>query len=74
MLGKNFSSHFEIFFSLFSQIIEFDIICELSPWVLGDNLLEMSMPIFWKKKFKDLLSATLALSVVMVNTQLLTKI
>ena len=31
MLGKNFSRHFEIFFSYFSQKVDFEIPCKLSP-------------------------------------------
>ena len=34
------------YFSYFSQKIEFHISCKLS---LGDNLLEMTNPVFWEK-------------------------
>ena len=63
MLDKKFSRrHTEIFF-LFSQKTGFDISCKLSP--LGDNLHEMSKPVFWKKI--NLSSAEFAQKVVKVK-------
>ena len=57
--------HFEIFFSHFSQETGFDISCKLSPVeticmkcqilfemqiiFIGDNLHEISNPVFWEK-------------------------
>ena len=47
-LGKIFSRrHSEIFF-LFSQKTVFDISCKLLQ-IVGDNLREMSKPVFWEK-------------------------
>ena len=44
MQGKNFSRrHFEIFFFLFFSLRM------ISRFVHGDNLYEMSNPIFWEK-------------------------
>ena len=50
ILGNNFSRrHFEIFISCFSQQIVFGISYKL---FLGDNLHEVSEPIFWIKNEK----------------------
>ena len=52
-------------FVVFFQKIDFDILCKLSP---GDNLHEMSKPIFWKKKYIiSLLSDELAQRLVKVK-------
>ena len=69
MLSKIFSrQHFVTSFSYFSQKIRIDISCKLSPSI-GDNLHEMSIPVFLRKTKKStiLSSAELAQRVLNVN-------
>ena len=50
-MGTIAKVHVTGFFSYIFQKMGFDISCKLSP-TDGDNLYEMTKPVFWKKKKK----------------------